>query len=361
MMQKENKMIPIIIPSLEPDERLVELLRQLKQAKMGPIVLVDDGSGPEYQSIFHLAQNEFDCILLRHAVNLGKGRALKTAFNYCLNTWPEAIGCVTADSDGQHSVECIQKCCDALNQNPDQLILGVRDFDQENVPSKSKIGNKITRVICKVLCGVSVSDTQTGLRALPSAFRKKMMNVQGERFEFETRMLIETKEFCRIKEIPIQTIYDSKENHATHFDPIRDSIRIYRIFGVVFGKFLFSSLSSSVLDLFLFSVFCGIFGSWWNSAGYVAIATVMARIISATYNYLINYRFVFQSKAAHSQAAWKYAVLALLQMLCSATLVTGIYMVLFWVPELCIKIPVDVCLFFVSYCIQREFVYKKSK
>lgn len=100
-----NQKIPIVIPSYEPDEKLCMLLGNLKNAGFEEIVVVDDGSqGSEYQNIFAKAQ-EAGCIVLHHAVNQGKGRALKTAFNHCLFAYPDAIGCVTIDSDGQHTVK----------------------------------------------------------------------------------------------------------------------------------------------------------------------------------------------------------------------------------------------------------------
>lgn len=349
--------IPIIIPSLQPDQRLLELLEQLKDTNENPVILVDDGSGVTYQRFFRESQERYGCKVLKHAVNLGKGRALKDAFNYCLNKYPDMIGCVTADSDGQHTPSCIKKCSDMLRLHPDSLVLGVRDFDTPNVPSKSRWGNKITAQTCKFLCGVSVSDTQTGLRAIPKAFMAHLLSTPGERFEFETRMLIEAKDFCSIEEVQIDTVYDSKDNHSTHFDPIRDSLRIYRILGSQFMRFLLSSVSSSVIDLVLFSFFCGVLQIWIHTAAYAGIATIAARIISAIYNYSINYIFVFRNKKGRNLSGVKYFVLAFVQMCCSALLVSiGV----FFFPgckELLIKIPVDVFLFLVSYVIQRELVY----
>lgn len=353
-----KELLPIIIPALEPDDRLTLLLEQLQKNSIGPVIIVDDGSGEKYKEIFDAAEKNYGCILLRHALNLGKGRALKDAFNYCLNHYPDMIGCVTADSDGQHSPMCIKKCQDELEKNPFNLILGVRNFDEENVPTKSRYGNKITRNICRFLCGISVSDTQTGLRAIPKEFMKKLLSVKGERFDFETRMLIAAKDNdVTIKEVPIKTVYDSRENHSTHFNPIRDSLKIMKIFGGVFIRFVFSSLSSSVVDLLLFTAFCNMLKGHIEGAFYVTAATVIARIVSSVYNFLINYKVVFKSKANKKMAALRYFLLASIQMLCSAALVTGFMVLLPSSPELAVKIPVDVVLFFLSYFVQREFVY----
>ncbi len=348
--------VPIIIPSLEPDERLPALVAELKKSELSPIVIVDDGSGEGYRAVFDELEGQ-GCTVLRHEVNRGKGRALKTAFAYLIDAYPDMIGCVTADSDGQHSPECIAKCKDALQKHTNSLVLGVRDFSGEDVPTKSRYGNNLTKWICKHLCGVNVSDTQTGLRAIPTEFMKELLELEGERFEFETRMLLAAKGKFPIFEVPIKTIYDSKENHTTHFNPVKDSIRIYKIFFGEIGKFLLSSLSSCVIDLVLFWLFTLVFAEL--SIYYAAIATVLARVISATYNYLVNYILVFRSNASHKKSTLRYVLLAIVQMSLSAAAVTCLTFILPMIPDLAVKIPVDTVLFFASYLIQKKFVYSK--
>lgn len=350
--------IPVIIPAYEPDEKLLKLLRQLKEAGIVHIIVVDDGSGSDYRELFVQAEAVEGCEVLHHAVNLGKGRALKTAFNACLLKFPELCGCVTADSDGQHTPHDILACMRKLWENPTALVLGCRNFDGPDVPARSSFGNKCTRKVFRYLVGLSVSDTQTGLRAIPASFMKALMNVKGERFEYETNMLIETKNLdIPILEVPVETIY-LEANKTSHFNPIRDSIRIY----MIFGKFLFSSLSSSVLDLVLFGLFCRTLQAASGFLGelpYIVGATVLARIISAVYNFLLNYKVVFKSSANLAATAVKYCALAICQMLCSAFLVNELFHLLGGY-EVAVKIPVDVLLFFLSFVIQREFVYKKS-
>lgn len=353
-----EKVVPIIIPSYEPDDRFPILLKKLNEAKLGPIIVVNDGSSEEYKNYFEIAQNEYGAIVLHHEVNRGKGRALKTAFKYCLDEYAGLVGCVTADSDGQHSPLNIGQVKEELLKNKDALVLGVRDFDAAGVPTKSQFGNKITRSVFKILYHKEISDTQTGLRAIPKYFMLDLLKLQEDRFEFETKMLI-----CAIEdgvefiETPIETIYDSKENHTSHFDPIKDSIRIYRLFGFDFGKFIISSLSSSAVDLVIFQIMCSILKNSIAGVRYVAYATIIARIISAIYNYSVNYYYVFSSKKKHTTSGIKYFLLAVVQMTCSALLTTGLIALTGTDVELLVKVPVDVVLFFVSYQIQKRFIY----
>lgn len=349
-------MIPILIPAYEPDKELISYCRELSDNGFKKIIVIDDGSGSKYRHIFKELEKISECEILRHAVNLGKGRALKDAFNYLLITDPDLIGCVTADSDGQHRVKDVLNCVERFNIYPDKMVLGVRNFNLDIVPEKSKFGNKLTRNICKYLLGLDISDTQTGLRVIPKILMKKCLETPGERFEYETNMLIESQKACIcIEEVSIETVYDSKTDHMTHFDPIKDSVRIYKIFAAMFMKYIFSSFSASLLDLFIFTVLCGAFRSL-ESLNYIIIATWIARLISATYNFCINYHIVFESKKNKLESALKYIVLAISQMVLSAALVIcGVY--LFKINETIVKIIVDSFLFFISYSIQRKFVY----
>lgn len=354
-------MIPIIIPAYEPDKRLIDLLLSLKEEHIENIIIVNDGSGKEYEDIFSIARellNDLGGVILEHKENRGKGRALKTAFRYVLDNIPEAVGVVTADSDGQHTARCIKEIKQELQKNQDALILGVRKFDGDNIPWKSKIGNNLTLKVFKLVSGLDIRDTQTGLRGINRKFMKELLSVEGDRFEFETKMLLETVGKYPIVQVDIETVYDSRENHKTHFDPVKDSIKIYRILFDKFGKFMLSSLSSFILDIILFTLFCNILKGDF-SKGYIIISTIVARTTSALYNYTINYRIVFKSEESKVKAGIKYFILAIIQMICSALLVTLGCKMFGETNETIIKIIVDTILFFISYQMQKIIVFKK--
>lgn len=351
----KKQVIPIIIPAYEPDERLVLLLEDLKKADMAPIIIVNDGSDSSYNRIFDKAKNLSDVIIV-HEYNQGKGKALKTAFDYVLKKYPYMLGVVTADSDGQHSVECIKKVITQLNKTPKSLVLGVRNFDEDGVPWKSQFGNKITRKLLSYIAGIKIQDTQTGLRAIPKYFLQDCLNLPGDRFEFETQMLLASSNKLDIVEVQIKTIYDSAENHQTHFNPIKDSIKIYKVLGHQFLKYLFSSVSSFLLDISLFALFMS-FSKSLDISYKILLATVFARSLSILYNFLINYRFVFNSRESVFKSSIKYLVLAGVQMCFSGMFVVGLNMIMPFVSITVIKIFVDSILFIISYFIQRRFVF----
>lgn len=226
MVRKEVTDITIIIPSLNPDEKFHKTLDSILEKGFHNIVVVDDGSDENHKEPFRYAE-EKGCKVLVHPVNKGKGRALKTAFDYC-SKQENGIGVITVDGDGQHGAEDIYQCGAAMLRL-DKVVLGCRDFSEPQVPFKSKYGNNITKFAFKVLCKIDISDTQTGLRAIPGKHLSVMTDIEGERFEYETNMLLEMKS----KGIPwaeqkIETIY-LDDNASSHFHPFRDSWRIYKI------------------------------------------------------------------------------------------------------------------------------------
>ena len=358
----KSVLVPIVIPSYEPDERLIALLHDLDEKEMGPVIIINDGSDEKYDPLFKEAEEiitKRGGKFIAYRPNRGKGRALKTAFSYITENMPDAIGCVTADSDGQHTPECITNIINTLIEKPDNLVLGVRQFKKDEIPWKSWFGNTVTISVFSYVAGMRVSDTQSGLRGIPFKFMKELINTKGERFEYEMQMLLECVGRYDLTEIPIQTIYESKENHQTHFKPVRDSLRIYKILGKKFIKYLFASLSSFVVDILLFHLLVLLFKDIMG-AFYVTMATVGARVISATYNYLINYKFVFNSRASRAASLTKYALLAIVQMSLSAGLVS---LFVFLIPncwETLVKVIVDTTLFLISYAVQQRFVFSSK-
>lgn len=357
--------VVLLIPALDPDRRLPELLDRLKGCWTGPVVLVDDGSGQDHKDIFTQAL-DYGCDVVVHAKNLGKGRGLKTGFNYILTHYPTALGCVTADADGQHTVEDILACADALRREPQTLILGCRDFSAAHIPPRSRLGNRLTRSFMRFLCGVAVTDTQTGLRGIPRDFMLHMLDVPGERFEYETNMLLETRsQEVPIREVPIQTLY-LEENKSSHFNPLLDSFRIYALL----LKFCAASVAGFVVDILFFSLFyyilfpgffprlvSGLLSPAAAAGALVLVCTVLARVISASVNYLLNRKAVFKSKKSAARSGFRYLILCVVQVLLSAALVAVIRQLAFPGPLTVWKILVDFILFLLSFQIQRRWVF----
>jgi glycosyltransferase involved in cell wall biosynthesis len=262
------RVLPVaaLLPAYQPTGALVDVVKALAGSGFTAIIVLDDGSGPEYAAIFDELQLLDGVRVIRHAVNLGKGAALKTGMNYALVEFPDLAGVVTADADGQHDPADIRRVARRFAESPDALVLGARTFAGE-VPLRSRFGNWITRKAMRLAVGHRLSDTQTGLRAVPRGLMERMLSVSASGYDFELEMLVAAKHLgVEVAEEPIQTIYASG-NPTSHFEPLRDSMRIY----FVLLRFAFISMLTAVLDNLAFYLF-------FSASGAVPWAMLGARL-----------------------------------------------------------------------------------
>ncbi len=356
----------IVIPALNPGRGLIEYVDRLRSRGYKNILVVDDGSRDDCRYIFDEIEAKDGCEVLRHEVNMGKGRALKDAMTWFLDRYGAGAenhdigGIITVDSDGQHIVEDVDKVAAAMKAEPDSLILGARDFNTDNVPSKSRFGNKCTIVALKLFIGGDIHDTQTGLRGIPEAMIERFSLLPGDRFEYETQMLIDAiHSNIRITEVPIQTVYIN-DNSETHFNPIKDSVRIYSVILGTFLKYTLSSLSSFLIDYGMFCLLLYILsGSGTTKSRSIWIATIVARICSSLFNYTVNKKIVFKSRRGPVTIAM-YFCLCAVQAAASAALVSLLSIPGILPPQIS-KMIVDTVLFVISYRVQKGLIFTDRK
>lgn len=353
------KNVVLIIPSLNPDENLPIYATKLLEAEFNKLIIVNDGSTKETESIFDDLEQKDGITVLRHEINKGKGRALKTAFSYILEHYSskEIAGVVTADADGQHGVADTVKVAQTL-VDTSAFVLGSRNFSQDNVPPKSRFGNNFTTGLFALLYGKKIMDTQTGLRGIPYDFLKTCCELKGERFEYEIVMLIEAVHSGRpVIEEEIETIYINS-NRATHFRVVQDSVKIIGIMLKCFLAYILISMLSSLIDLGCFALFTKVIFSGMAIETCVGLGTLFARIISSLFNYGMNRKTVFRDTSAPTKSLVRYYILCIAQMLCSYGLVVLVHILLPWDTTL-LKAIIDTLLFLISYQIQRHWVFKK--
>ncbi len=348
----------VIVPSLNPDEKMVNTVKNILAEGFDDIIVVNDGSAPEYVARFAEVETLPGVTVLTHEVNRGKGRAMKTAFEYVLANRKDILGVITVDADGQHLPKDMRACVQAMEAHPDKVILGVRDFSQPQVPFKSKAGNNITKAVFRFACGIKISDTQTGLRAIPYQHLPVMIGIEGDRYEYETnQLLVMKKQGIGFDEVVIDTVYID-DNASSHFHPFRDSMRIY----MTIFKFIGSSLASFLVDFLIFTILNLLIGDSMEDTTRIAVATVGARVVSSVFNYTLNRKVVFKSDADVKKSLVKYFLLAICQVTVSFLLVDLIAEK--WLGlgasflESIIKMIVDLVLFLISYQIQQRWVFR---
>ena len=352
-MQTEEQSAPggdlaIVIPAYRPGEALVSVAAKLSELGFSKIVVVDDGSGPSYEGVF-TALMQIDAVrILHHANNRGKGAALKTGIAYALREFPDLVGIVTADADGQHRPEDIREIALALMSHPGSLILGSRLFEGK-VPLRSRVGNSITRAVVRLLVGANLRDTQTGLRAIPVRFAASLLRIPSSGYEFELDMLIAARnDSMTVVENPIQTIYEPG-NKSSHFNPLVDSMKIY----FTLARFCSVSLMTALLDNVVFYL---VYRQGVSLLG----AQVAGRGAALVFNYLMVRDKVFRATGSDTVALPRYLTLLLASGTTSYAcirLIAGTT----HIPVLLAKICVESLLFFANFVIERDWVFAKSK
>jgi glycosyltransferase involved in cell wall biosynthesis len=339
-----------IIPALDPDEALVALVDELRGEGFSDIVIVDDGSGAAAESVFHRVANQPGVCVIRHPANAGKGAALRTAFRYFQEHFPNHAGAVTVDSDGQHCARDAAKVARACEQNPNALVIGARSFDRNSrssVPFRSWFGNVVSRFVFRLILRRPLRDTQSGLRGIPRAAIPALLHVTGDRYEYETNMLVWARRAgVSIHEVPIETVYLAG-NQSSHFRPLIDSMRIY----LVLLRFYGSSLAAAGVDLTLFALA-------WHFTGRFGWSFGVARLASSMVNFALNRDYVFRSRAAVGPAALRYY--GLVVAIGFSSFVLSQLLVRAGLEVLPAKILADIVLSVLSFAIQLGFVFHKS-
>ena len=356
----------VVLPSLDPDDKLIAVVDGLLEYGFSHIILVNDGSKPENLHYFHdLDAQHPEIHLLHHEVNKGKGAALKNAFRYFLENCPEGVGVVTVDGDNQHHPADTRACCEHMLETG-HTTLGCRDFTLDHVPPRSRFGNHTTSAIFKFFVGMTISDTQTGLRAIPRAVVEQLMDVAGDRFEYETNMLLAFKtKAIPFDEVKIRTVY-IEENKSSHFRVIHDSWRIYKLILAHFFRYTVSSIISAVVDTASFSLLSWLLAPLLQHFALTAAAGVGARVISSLLNFFLNKQMVFRAQVDTKKAMLRYYTLALPQMAAQVLLTQGFY-TLFAVSDRAnglrtlIYAVVMTALYFLSYMIQQRWVFAPQK
>jgi glycosyltransferase involved in cell wall biosynthesis len=343
--------IALLIPIYQPKEDTLAFLRSFGSSDFAKIVVVDDGSGEAYAELFKAIAALPNFEVLSYPTNGGKGHAIKYGFSYLIAHYPEIGGIVTADGDGQHAKSDILKVRDALSANPTSLIMGVRDFSGKDVPTHNRLGNKFSAGYFHLATGVKLSDTQTGLRGIPSCLDRLAVTSKGERYDYEMNFLLEAVKEAPLVSVSIATIYDG--NKSSHFHPFRDSYRIYKTPIL----YLLVAVASWAIDLGLFTLFSGVFADdLWEK---ILLATVSARLVSGAFNFLLNTFVVFSFDGGFWRKLGRYSLLFFINMGLSFGLVTAFD----YLPAslTVIKVIVDLCLFIVNYFVQLTWVYAFEK
>ena len=352
-----------LIPAYEPGEKLISLVHDLRDRDLD-IVVVDDGSGMAYKDIFEEVSH--DAVVLTHPVNRGKGAALRTGLSYILSYMaydevartPSGVRelsgrdavIVTVDADGQHLPDDVLRVARIAGSRRDALVLGSRALE-EDVPARSRFGNSVTRHVFSAVTGVRIHDTQTGLRAFSRDLIPELLEIEGDRYEYEINMLLTlAAEGYTIIEERIETVYEDN-NSGSHFRTVRDSFRVYK----EILRFSASSLASFAIDYCMYALLLALTGAAGIGHSLV-ISNIGARLVSGTANYTMNRKLVFRSRTGFARSAAQYVALAAL-ILAGNTIVLSMLAGTFGINRLAAKLITEALFFVISWTVQKYVIF----
>ena len=356
-----------LIPAYEPGEKLVSLVHDLRD-KGFDIVVVDDGSGTDYREIFEKVSH--DAVVLTHPENRGKGAALRSGLGYIMNYMaydevartPSGVRelsgrdavVVTVDADGQHLPDDVLRVARIAGSRRDALVLGSRALE-EDVPARSRFGNTVTRHVYSAVTGVRVHDTQTGLRAFSRDLIPALLEIEGDRYEYEINMLLTlATEGYTIIEERIETVYEDN-NSGSHFRTVRDSFRVYK----EILRFSASSLASFAIDYCMYALLLAVTGAAGMAHGLI-ISNIGARLVSGTANYTMNRKLVFRSRTGFAKSAAQYIALAAL-ILAGNTIVLSLLAGTFGINSMIAKLITEILFFIISWTVQKYVIFFSSE
>jgi putative flippase GtrA len=245
------------------------------------------------------------------------------------------------------------------------VILGCRDFSLDHVPPRSRAGNNITKAVFRIFCGMKLSDTQTGLRAIPTAYVSPLCTIKGDRFEYETNMLLAMKQQAiPYGEVKIRTVY-IEENKSSHFRAVRDSVRIYALILAHFFRYTLASMASALVDTGVFALLSWLLSGALGGLLLDGVCTGTARILSSLFNFFVNKKLVFQNKGSTGKALLRYYCLAIPMLLLQLGLTHGAYL-LFGIEDhqtllrTLIYVAVMTVLYIVSFMFQQRWVFRTN-
>lgn len=336
----------VLIPAYKPSDKLLEIIGLLTADHDIHVVVVDDGSGPEFAGIFERSRRQLNTTVLVNAINLGKGAALKHGFNYILAHGPNDAAIITADADGQHASTDIRKVAELTRLEPASLVMGSRSFTGD-VPLRSRIGNGISKWVYRALIGLKIDDTQTGLRGIPRSLAEASLSIRSNRYEFETEQLITASNLgIKIASVPIRTIYEDG-NSSSHFNPIFDSLKIY--FSLV--RYAFSSILTTLIDLLCFIALLPITNN-------LMAANIGSRTVALFFQFILLQKFVFKTKNGLKTFVAFVAYVMFTGFVSAATqeqitLHLG-------VGHIYSKIFVETTIFFLNFLFMRDVLFRKN-
>ena len=210
----------VVIPTFNNEGTVCDVIASVRQYS-SDILVVNDGSTDRTEFLL----SKIDGIqIISYPRNKGKGYALKMALKHAAERGYRYA--ITIDADGQHFADDLRTFVDRIEQVPDSLLIGARNLQADNMPSKNTFANKFSNFWYKVETGKKLADTQSGYRLYPLYCLQNMIFIT-RRYEFEVEIIVRAAwRGVNVENIPVKVYYPPAEERVSHFRPLQDFTRI---------------------------------------------------------------------------------------------------------------------------------------
>lgn len=345
----------VVIPAYQPDTRLVDLIKQLREKTAYPIVVVDDGSSSGCAEVFR--EIEQTCTVLRHSLHMGRGRAIKTALTYAVTAYPQEPGIVVAEADGSFTVSQILEVSDTFREHPEAFVIGARRY-RDKGPLRCRLSDTLFRYVFAFAGGAKLWDARSGLRAFSLSRVPELLDCSGDGAEYDVSVLLDCRQnHVPILEVPLDTVR-SDPRPGDH--SLRQFIRVYSALFKYTGVAILSFLVDYLLFRLFYIILSGTNFSALVGISAVRIGNVAARVLSSTLNFTLNRQLVFKDKGNLLVSALKYYAVVVFILLINTCLLMFLNEIC-GIPAEIAKLITEAVLFTASLLLQRVFVFRGKK
>lgn len=331
-----NSEMVILMPVYNPDERIVNYVKKLKENNY-QVVLINDGSKSEYHSLFEKMVH--DCKIISYPFFKGKGYAIKEGIHYIKEHLQDKKGIIILENE--YDLIHINHIRTLINKNSQKMWV---------VHHK---GKRFLTKLFSMIYNKEFIDVDSELFAFSMNYIDQMMAVDENCYEVQS-LIQSVQNNQEIEEIQL-------ENKQEPFHLKNKTIQIMYVIFLHLIRFISSSIISSVIDVLLAWILLDILKLWMTSDFWrIALSSLIARILSTIVNYVINKKYVFKGKNNSKQTAIRFLILTIVITILS-TLFVYAASSLHIMSEKLAKPVGDLLLFLLSYSAQTKWVFKNNE
>lgn len=330
-----SKMV-ILIPVYNPRERIINYVKKLKE-KNYDVIVINDGSDENYHAVFE--RMVYDCKIINYPHFKGKGYALKKGYQYVKEHLKDKKGILILENE--YDLNLIDQMSQSITEDASKFYFVHHQ------------GKKILSQLFSLIYNQKFINVDSELFGFSTSYLDEMLEVDENCYEVQA-LIDQVQNQHDIEEIKVKKLSQEAFHQKNKTSQI-----IYVIF-LHLIRFVSSSIISSIIDVLLAWILLDVLKIWMTSDFWrIALASLIARVISTIVNYVVNKKYVFKGKTNNRQTAIRFLILTVIITILS-TLFVYVASIFNIMSEKLAKPVGDLLLFLLSYSAQTKWVFHKE-